>query len=196
MNEASTLVLASGSPRRREILDSLRLTYTVRSVDLDETPLPAEQPEDMVLRLAAAKAQAGAANAQELVLGADTAVVVDSQALGKPVDQHDGLNMLAMLSGRVHRVITGVALYGPGGTRTALVETDVHFRDISRDEALAYWQSGEPSDKAGAYAIQGLAGAFVTRIEGSYSNVVGLPVFETTELLQAAGLDILDKQAR
>ena len=196
MNEALALVLASGSPRRREILDSLRLAYTVRPVDLDETPLPAEQPEDMVLRLAAAKADAGAANEQELVLGADTAVVVDNRALGKPVDRDDGLNMLALLSGRAHRVITGVALHGRTGTHTVLVGTDVYFRDISRDEALAYWQSGEPSDKAGAYAIQGLAGAFVTRIEGSYSNVVGLPVFETTKLLQAAGLDILDKQTR
>ena len=101
------------------------------------------------------------------------------------------LAMLAALSGRGHRVVTGVALGGADGTRTALSETDVYFREISRDEALAYWQSGEPCDKAGAYAIQGLGGAFVERIEGSYSGVVGLPVFETVALLNEAGLGLM-----
>ena len=106
----------------------------------------------------------------------------------------DCLEMLGRLSGRAHRVLTGVALTDRHGTATALSDTDVYFREISRDEALAYWQSGEPRDKAGAYAIQGLGGAFVERIEGSYTGVVGLPVFETIELLRAAGIDVLAKR--
>jgi septum formation protein len=196
MKDAPILVLASSSPRRREILDSLRLTYTVCPVDVDESPLAEELPGDMVLRLAAAKAEAAVAGSQDLVIGADTAVVIDDRALGKPTGRDDCLAMLETLSGRTHRVLTGIALRGPEGTHTTLAETDVSFRDISRDEALAYWQSGEPCDKAGAYAIQGIAGMFVTRIEGSYSTVVGLPVFETVQLLHAAGHEILDKQAQ
>ena len=191
MNATPALLLASTSPRRREILDALRLEFRVCHVDVDETPLRKETPEEMVVRLAAAKVDAADAGQAEIVLGADTAVVVDDQALGKPVDEADCLAMLTLLSGRVHRVVTGVALRTPDGTQTAVSTTDVYFREISRDEALAYWQSGEPRDKAGAYAIQGLGGAFVTRIDGSYSGVVGLPVYETLQLLSAAGLNIL-----
>jgi len=160
-------------------------------VDVDETQLVGETPTDMVLRLAIAKAEAAVVNTGNLVLGADTAVVIDGRALGKPADEADCLAMLDALSGRGHKVFTGVALRGPNGTSTALSETDVYFREISRDEALAYWQSGEPHDKAGAYAIQGLGGVFVERIEGSYSGVVGLPVFETVVLLRKAGLDVV-----
>ena len=147
----------------------------------------------MVVRLAIAKAGAAAVDDTDLALGADTAVVVDGHALGKPADQADCLRMLDLLSGRAHKVVTGVALCGANRTWTALSKTDVYFREISRDEALAYWQSGEPCDKAGAYAIQGLGGAFVERIEGSYSNVVGLPVFETVALLSDAGFDVLPR---
>ena len=125
------------------------------------------------------------------MLGADRAVVIVGRALGKRFDVAFCLAMLAALSGRRHEVVTGVALSGPEGTRTALSETNVYFREIRRDEALAYWQSGEPCDKAGAYAIQGLGGAFVERIEGSYSGVVGLPVFETVALLNEAGFDLM-----
>ncbi|MDJ0712073.1 MAG: Maf family protein [Woeseiaceae bacterium] len=191
MNSTPALLLASTSPRRREILDALGLDFRVCHVDVDETPRSDESPEQMVVRLAAAKVDAAVDDTTDLVLGADTAVVIDKQALGKPVDEPDCLAMLAMLSGRVHRVVTGVALRAPNGTNTALSITDVHFREISRDEALAYWQSGEPCDKAGAYAVQGLGGAFVTRIDGSYSGVVGLPVYETLQLLSGAGLRIL-----
>jgi septum formation protein len=191
MNTDPVLHLASTSPRRREILAALNLDFTVVHVDVDETPCAGESPGDMVLRLAVAKVEAAPIGPEHRVLGADTAVVINGRALGKPVDEADCLAMLAALSGRRHEVVTGVALSGPDGTRTALSETDVYFREIRRDEALAYWQSGEPCDKAGAYAIQGLGGAFVERIEGSYSGVVGLPVFETVALLNEAGFDLM-----
>ena len=187
------LHLASTSPRRREILSALQLKFSVGHVDVDETPKVGEAPADMALRLARAKAEAGIAGAGDLVLAADTVVAVDGRSLGKPADERDCLDMLDALSGRSHKVLTGVALRGPDGTITALSATDVYFREISRDEALAYWQSGEPADKAGAYAIQGLGGVFVERIEGSYSGVVGLPVFETVTLLREAGLDVVTK---
>ena len=187
------LHLASTSPRRREILAALQLEFSVGHVDVDETPQVGEVPADMALRLARAKAEAGNAGAHDLVLAADTVVVVDGRSLGKPADEQDCLAMLDALSGRSHTVLTGVALRGPDGTSTALSATDVYFREICRDEALAYWQSGEPCDKAGAYAIQGLGGVFVERIEGSYSGVVGLPVFETVSLLRGAGLDVVTR---
>ena len=186
MNDPLTLQLASTSPRRREILESLGLEFSVVHVDVDESPLAGETPGEMVVRLAVAKAEAAHVGPASVVIAADTAVVVDDQALGKPVDQDDCLAMLEALSGRVHKVLTGVAVHAADQARTALSETDVYFREIGRDEALAYWQSGEPCDKAGAYAIQGLGGAFVERIEGSYSGVVGLPVFETMSLLKQA----------
>lgn len=190
-----TLQLASTSPRRREILATLGIEFAIVAVDVDEAMLDGESPEEMVLRLAVAKAEAADVDADSLVLGADTAVVIDGESLGKPRDAADELAMLARLSGRVHRVLTGVALRGPHGTRSVLSETDVQFREIGRDEALAYWHSGEPQDKAGGYAVQGLGGIFVERIEGSYSGVVGLPVFETVALLREAGFDVMKRQA-
>ena len=194
-NPTPILQLASRSPRRREILEALGIRFTIVSVDVDESPLDGEKPADMVLRLAQAKAEAVDAGADSIVLGADTEVVIDGEALGKPRDEADALAMLARLSGRAHQVLTGVAVCGPHGTRTALSKTDVYFREISRDEALAYWQSGEPRDKAGAYAIQGLGGVYVERIDGSYSGVVGLPVFETMALLREAGIYAVKRQA-
>ena len=191
MSQPLTLQLASTSPRRREILAALGLDFSVVHVDVDETPLAHESAGAMVERLAVAKAEAANAGPSDIVIAADTAVVIDGRALGKPLDQDDCLAMLDALGGRAHKVLTGVAVHGPLGAYTALSETDVYFREIGRDEALAYWQSGEPSDKAGAYAIQGLGGAFVERIEGSYSGVVGLPVFETVALLDKAGFGLL-----
>lgn len=193
MSGIPTLLLASTSPRRREILTALGLRFEVRHVDVDEAALAGELPGEMVLRLASAKAEAAEIGPTEIVLGADTAVVVDGRALGKPADATDCVAMLEALSGRAHKVLTGVALRTQSEIRTVLSETNVYFREISRDEALSYWHSGEPSDKAGGYAIQGLGGAFVERIEGSYSGVVGLPVFETISLLANAGLDVLKK---
>jgi len=194
MTRTPTLILASTSPRRREILAALGLDFTVVPVDVDESPQDGETPGDMALRLAVVKAAAADAHDNNIVLGADTIVAIDGSALGKPTDKADCLAMLEQLSGRGHKVLTGVALHGAQGTQTALSETDVYFREISRDEALAYWQSGEPCDKAGAYAVQGLGGVFVERIEGSYSGVVGLPVFETATLLANAGLGVVSRQ--
>ncbi|MBT8067531.1 MAG: septum formation inhibitor Maf [Gammaproteobacteria bacterium] len=185
------LHLASSSPRRREILEALGLEFTVASVDVVEALEAGESAEQMVLRLAIAKAAAAEVEATRVVIGSDTAVVLGDEILGKPTDRDDAIDMLLKLSGRRHCVLTGVAVRGPQGVQTALSSTDVQFREISRDEALAYWQSGEPCDKAGAYGIQGRGGVFVAAISGSYSGVMGLPVYETTQLLQDAGIDVL-----
>jgi septum formation protein len=189
---SSLLHLASTSPRRREILETLGIEFDVVPVETDESPLQGETPGEMVLRLAIAKADA--ADRGEFVLAADTIVVLGDRVLGKPRDADDCVEMLLALSGRTHAVMTGVALKTPTETRSVLSTTDVQFREIGRDEAYRYWQSGEPCDKAGAYGIQGLGGMFVKTIEGSYSSVMGLPVFETLELLKSAGFDVLVDQ--
>lgn len=155
---------------------------------MDEQRLDREPASEMVLRLAQEKARAGAPQAPAVVIGADTAVVLGEEIFGKPRDQADALDILARLSGRTHQVLTGVAVWDGREMRVAQSATDVRFREIGPDEALAYWQSGEPVDKAGAYAIQGRGGVFVATIAGSYSGVVGLPIYETIELLQDAGL--------
>jgi septum formation protein len=189
---SSLLTLASTSPRRREILATLGIEFKVIPVATDESPLDGEAPREMVLRLAIAKAEA--ATQGNLILAADTVVVLGDRMLGKPCDSDDAIEMLLALGGRSHQVMTGVALKTHTGTRAVLSTTDVQFREIGRDEAERYWQSGEPCDKAGAYGIQGLGGMFVTAIDGSYSGVMGLPVFETVELLKAAGIDVLVDQ--
>jgi len=185
------LHLASSSPRRQEILAALGLTFSVGGADVNERRLDGESAESMVLRLAEAKARAVDLDEPRIVLGADTAVVLGEHIFGKPRHRDEALEMLGRLSGRTHRVLTGVALYSENGLRTALSVTEVRFREIGPDEALAYWQSGEPCDKAGAYAIQGRGGVFVEALSGSYSGVVGLPVFETVQLLRDAGLRVL-----
>jgi septum formation protein len=184
------LHLASASPRRRDILTALGLRFTFGGADIDESPKAGEAFPDLVLRLAAAKAGTvfDGGGFDLPVLGADTIVVLGDQLFGKPESREDALHMLAALSGRTHRVLTGVALCTRAGCATALAETSVRFREIDPDEAAAYWQSGEPAGKAGAYAIQGVGGVFVQSIEGSYSGVVGLPVYETAQLLQEAGI--------
>lgn len=186
------LHLASTSPRRREILQTLGIDFEIIAVDTDESPRPGEAPSALVLRLALAKAEA--APAADIVLAADTVVVLDERVLGKPGNADDAIDMLLALSGRSHTVYTGVAIKTPDKTLSALSTTKVRFREIGRDEATAYWQSGEPCDKAGGYGIQGLGGAFVAGIDGSYSGVMGLPVFETVELLQAVGIEVLVKR--
>ncbi|HBP6461913.1 TPA: septum formation inhibitor Maf [Pseudomonas aeruginosa] len=189
----SSLYLASASPRRRELLAQIGVPLSVLSIAIDETPLPDEAPAAYVERLARGKAAAGLAMLEELggegcVLGADTSVVIDGRILGKPADESDGLAMLAALSGREHQVLTAVALAAATGIEARVVECRVRFRQIGHDEALRYWLSGEPADKAGGYAIQGLGAIFVSRIEGSYSAVVGLPLCETAELLGEFGI--------
>jgi septum formation protein len=188
-----TLHLASSSPRRRQLLAALGLHFTHGGSDVDESRLDGETVEAMALRLAADKALAvlPAVHGERPVLAADTIVVVDDQVFGKPADERDALAMLKALSGRGHRVLTGVALRHGDELLTALSATDVQFRDIGPDEARAYWHSGEPAGKAGAYAIQGFGGVFVRSIRGSYSGVVGLPVYETAELLKRCGIDVL-----
>ena len=173
------LVLASASPRRSELLRNAGLSFAVQPADLDETPLDGELPRDCAERLAREKALAvWRVRPRDVVLGADTIVVVDETILGKPRDADDAACMLRLLSGRVHRVITGVCLAGPGGVqaRTSSESTLVTMTEISDAEIRAYVATGEPMDKAGAYAIQGMASRWIPRIEGDYSNVVGLPV--------------------
>ena len=188
------LQLASTSPRRQEILRSLGLTFTVMAVEVDESRLEGETPQQMVLRLAANKAAAAVSADSQLVIGADTIVVLGDKVLGKPRGMDDAVEMLMKLSGRSHTVLTGVALWSSTGITSALSQTEVRFREIGRDEARAYWHSGEPCDKAGSYAIQGRGGTFVAAISGSYSGVVGLPVYELAELLGNAGIEVVKKQ--
>lgn len=186
------LILASASPRRRELLLQLGVDYRCEPADIDETRLPQEKPSDYVLRMAREKAQAVAGRhcaGEVAVLGADTSVVIDEDALGKPADHFDGLGMLARLSGRTHSVLTGICLCTVSGECLAeVVETRVSFVQLSREQCEAYLATDEPWDKAGGYAIQGLAGAFVSAIEGSYSNVVGLPLTQTWQLLSGQGI--------
>lgn len=196
MNNGTPLFhLASSSPRRAELLDALGVSYTMGGMDIDETRKPGEAAAAMVTRLATGKATAARAQHAGVILAADTAVVLDDAVFGKPGGEQDALYMLGQLSGRCHEVMTGVALHWDGGERVVLSTTEVRFREIDPDEALAYWQSGEPRGKAGAYAIQGLAGAFVESINGSYTGVVGLPIFETAALLAAAGIDLFKSTA-
>lgn len=184
------LYLASGSPRRRELLTQIGVPFSVVSAPIDETPLPDESAPAYVERLARAKAAAGLAciEGQAVVLGADTAVVLDGRILGKPENREDALAMLADLSGREHQVLTAVALSDGQRVHSLCVTSKVRFRAISAEEAQRYWASGEPADKAGGYAIQGLGAVFVTGLSGSYSAVVGLPLSETAELLGQFGI--------
>ncbi|MCF6211903.1 MAG: Maf family nucleotide pyrophosphatase [Gammaproteobacteria bacterium] len=206
------IYLASSSPRRRELLDQLGVRFAVVVQGVPEDYISGETPEAYVQRLALEKARAGwcclPVDARCPVLGADTAVIVDDTVLGKPADREAALAMLAMLSGRAHRVLSAVAVVGArvsdatdkgelwqrlGQYRASvrLSESRVWFRRIDGWEYAAYWASGEPADKAGAYAIQGLGGMFVERLDGSYSGVMGLPLFETAELLRACGVQLL-----
>lgn len=185
------LFLASGSPRRLELLTQIGVRFTVLSAQIDETPHSEEIPAAYVERLARGKAQAGLAllsDDQCCVLGADTAVVLDGHILGKPLDEADAQSMLTALSGREHEVLTAVALVNRQRCETRVVSSRVRFRSISTAEIQAYWASGEPRDKAGSYAIQGLAAIFVEGLHGSYSAVVGLPLCETAELLSRFGI--------
>ncbi len=187
------IFLASSSPRRRELLLQIGVDHEVIRVDVDETPHPGEAPSEYVIRLALEKARAGRKLSPDLqipVLAADTAVVVEGEILGKPTDSRDALRMLQLLSGRTHKVLTGVALIG-SEEKSRLSVSRVSFRTISPAEAEQYWQSGEPEDKAGAYGIQGLGALFINGLEGSFSGVMGLPLFETGELLRSAGIEPL-----
>jgi len=193
----SRIILASASPRRRELLAQIGVEFTVLPTSVDESRRPDERPDVYVERMALEKAQAGcqlARAADQLVLGADTVVVLDDHVLGKPADRDQALRTLAMLSGRTHKVMTAVALTDGQRIEHCLSITSVTMRLIQSAEAENYWQSGEPADKAGAYAVQGLGAMFIERLEGSYSGVVGLPLSEATELLSRFGYRVLAAQ--
>jgi septum formation protein len=188
----SFIYLASGSPRRRELLRQIGVTFRVIGAELDETAFQGESALAYVSRLAQAKARVGWERSRDLgtapVLAADTAVVLDTRILGKPAGLNDAMAMLLELSGRAHEVLTAVALRTTAGLDLAVSHSTVTFRSIDPSEARAYWETGEPSDKAGAYAIQGFAAIFISDLKGSYSGVMGLPLFETAALLKAAGV--------
>lgn len=190
-SEGGRLLLASASPRRRELLERAGLPVDVAPVDIEERSAAGEQPRDYVRRLAREKAEAARRHHPDrIVLGADTVVVVDDAILEKPVDEADAARMLERLSGRAHDVFTGFAVASSGRTIVDVVETRVWFVSLSAADVRWYIATGEPAGKAGAYAIQGLASRFVTRIEGCYANVVGLPVAAVLHSMRAAGLDV------
>ena len=183
------LTLASASPRRSELLHQIGVAHDVAPAAVDEAHRPGEAPAGYVRRLACAKAeQVWAANAGDAaVLGADTAVVFAGEFFGKPVDRKDCVRILLRLAGRTHEVYTAVALRHAGGLDCALSVSEVTLRSLTAEDCAHYWDSGEPRDKAGAYAIQGLAGQLVSRLSGSYSGVMGLPLYETALLLAQIG---------
>lgn len=191
---SSFVYLASASPRRRELLTQLGVEYDILQVAVDETPRIAEDPPDLVCRLAVAKAQAGLAVRPARigpVLGADTAVALSDELFGKPSDQADATRMLGRLAGRTHTVWTAVAVSDGERERVELCRSLVTFRALAPDEIAAYWRTGEPADKAGAYGIQGRGAQFIADLRGSYSGVMGLPLFETARLLTLFGCKLL-----
>lgn len=191
------IYLASRSPRRAELLQQIGIEFIVLPSDIDETPLLNEQSNAYVLRLAAEKARACyddlmcQSSPVYPVLAADTTVSIDGKILGKPQDDDDAFQMLSSMSGRWHEVHTGIAVATSEGVKVAISTTKVEMTQLSDETILAYIATGEPRDKAGAYGIQGLAGALIKRIEGSYSGVMGLPIYETAQLLSQAGIRIL-----
>jgi septum formation protein len=191
VKSARFIYLASGSPRRRELLRQIGVPFRVIGAELDETARSGESAAAYVSRLAEAKAEMGWKAGRDPtapVLAADTAVVLDGEILGKPADMKAAIAMLLKLSGRAHEVLTGVALRTAAGVKLEVSRSSVSFRTVDPQEARAYWDTGEPRDKAGAYAIQGYAAVFIAALHGSYSGVMGLPLFETAELLRAAGV--------
>lgn len=187
-------MLASGSPRRAELLARLGLDPVVRPPDVDETPRSGERADDLVVRLAGLKASASAALADgrdEVVLAADTVVTLDDEVLGKPRDRDDAAAMLRRLAGRTHEVVTGVAVMRGPVSAVTRVSTAVTFRDLTDAEVAWYLGTGEPDDKAGAYGLQGAGAVLVSRVDGSDTNVIGLPLAETVVLLRDAGLEVL-----
>ena len=190
---STRLILASGSPRRKELLNQIGVDFRVHPVDMDEAMLPGEGVLAHVSRLALEKARAGFEQTYQLgnaraVLGADTVVDIDGQILGKPANTRQAGVFLARLSGRKHQVHTAVALITRDTEQVEVSSSEVEFARLTEQQIHAYVKSGEPLDKAGAYAIQGIAGQFVVNLNGSYSGVMGLPLYETVKLLSAGGI--------
>jgi septum formation protein len=196
MNSHSPLIcLASASPRRRELLAQIGVPHSVVGADIDETVRIGEAPREYVLRMARQKALTVRERDAGLpVLAADTTVVLDDVIFGKPRDRAEGLSMLGRLSGRTHEVMTAVALADARGVALQLSVSTVRFRELSSQECAVYWETGEPHDKAGGYAVQGAAAVFIESLSGSYSGVMGLPLFETAGLLRAAGVPYWEKR--
>lgn len=196
------LLLASASPRRQELLQTLGVPFTARAADIDERPGSEESAERYVLRMAQEKAATVFATlsmqmmTDTWVLGSDTSVVIDDEVLGKPTGFDHARTMLSRLSGRTHQVLTAVALQGPSGVDTQLVTTEVEFANLSSQDIELYLHSGEPADKAGAYGIQGLGGRFVRRIDGDYYAVMGLPLERTATMLVSAGFTLWQSLVR
>jgi len=189
----SELILASASPRRAEILQQIGVDFQIAPADIDETPMRQESPVDYVQRMAQEKTQHvinSIAGSSTIVLGADTSVVLGYKIYGKPKNQQEGMAMLAALSGKTHQVLTAVAMGNKQRCVLELSATDVKFRELDPKECLDYWNTGEPLDKAGGYAIQGLGAVFVEKISGSFSGVVGLPIEQTAQLLQTFNVPI------
>lgn len=192
-NNNPRILLASASPRRRDLLDQIGVSYRVRPADIDESPLEGEAPRPYTLRIARGKVEAGALGRHEgeIVLGADTSVVVGDQMLGKPGNEDEAFEMLRRLSGVTHQVYTAVAVMDPkGAIDSSLNISDVEFAPMDHDWIRSYIATGEPMDKAGSYGIQGWAGCQIRRVSGSYSSIMGLPLFETARLLGNAGLQL------
>ena len=190
------ITLASASPRRAELLEQIGVNFDVLPVDIDESLRSDETDECYVQRLAMEKAQTGfnRQGTEQPVLGSDTIVVLKHQILGKPKNKDDGIAMLSALSGQQHQVMTAVAMVNAEHKACLLNTSWVSFRSLSEAEIQAYWDTGEPVDKAGGYGIQGLAAQFIQRLDGSYSGVMGLPLFETTQLLEKFGVQLLSNQ--
>ena len=185
------LILASASPRRKQLLEQLGVVATICSTDIDETPQEGELAADYVRRLASCKAETVALlNPNAIVLGADTIIALEGNLLGKPLSKQHAFDMWNMMSGKWHQVLTGVSVFANGESRTVLNSNDVLFCELSEKSMQTYWESGEPADKAGAYAIQGYAARWIKEIRGSYSGIMGLPLYETAELLKEAGMSI------
>ncbi len=196
-SDSARLLLASASSRRRQLLQQIGVRFTVMPVDIDEAAHSGELPEDYVQRMAKSKAEAGRLRqvGNLPVLGADTAVVLDRRILGKPAGKQQAMDMLMTLSGRMHRVLSGVAIVAGERCEYRLSESRVTFRTLREKECLHYWRTGEPADKAGAYAIQGKGAVFVEHLQGSFSGVVGLPLAETCELLKTFAIPWWDDGA-
>ena len=188
MTEQPYIILASASPRRHELLLQIQLPHAIQSVEIDESCHDGETPSACAERLALVKArEVLLANPGACVIGADTIVTVDGQILGKPVNRENGLQMLELLSGREHQVMTGLAVVNDRQELSCVSTSRVTFRELSKPEIADYWDTGEPVDKAGSYAIQGIAARFVKHLTGSFSGVMGLPLYETSQLLEEVG---------
>ena len=193
LSDNSRLILASASPRRKLLLQQLGISADVHVADIDETTMAGEAASDYVLRLSEEKAQAVAGQyPDDRVLAADTIVVLDGDLLGKPQSKEQAFSMWRRMSGQQHQVLTAVSLFYQGKIYSCISYNDVLFAAITEESMQAYWQTGEPVDKAGAYAIQGYAAVWIKEIQGSYSGIMGLPLYETAKLLSDSGFTILN----